>query len=109
LYDNPKLATPPSDLQGLDDAEKKKAKKAKKAQKKQEEQAANETKDSAAKKDDDPKGELLVKTDKPLEDAIKFLKPLQELSPSLIETQILAFDVHFRRGIQFYASLTDER
>jgi len=102
LYDNPKLATAPSELDGLDDAEKKKAlKKAKKAAKKQEEQAANETKDGAAKKDDDPKGELLVKTDKPLEDAIKFLKPLQELSPSLVETQILAFDVHFRRGIYF--------
>jgi len=84
-------------------------KKAKKAAKKQEEQAANETKDGAAKKDDDPKGELLVKTDKPLEDAIKFLKPLQELSASLIETQILAFDVHVRRGIHFYVTCADER
>ena len=42
---------------------------------------------------------MLVKTDKPLEEAVKFLKPLQELSPNLIETQLLAFDIHFRRGI----------
>lgn len=100
LYDNPHLATETRDLDGLEEAEKKKAvKKAKKAAKKQEEQNASnppETKD--AKKDNDPKGEALVKTDKPLEEAVKFLKPLQELSPSLMETQLLAFDVHFRRG-----------
>jgi hypothetical protein len=99
LYDDPRLATATPELDGLDAAEKKKAiKKAKKAAKKQEEQIATpETKN--AKKDDDPMGETLVKTDKPLEEALKFLKPLQELSPSLLETQLLAFDVHFRRGI----------
>jgi N-alpha-acetyltransferase 15/16, NatA auxiliary subunit len=92
-------------MAGMDDAERKKAvKKAKKAARKAEEQAqqqqaTNETKDPLAKKDDDPKGEQLVKTDKPLEEAVKFLKPLQELSPKLLETQLLAFDVHFRRGI----------
>jgi peptide alpha-N-acetyltransferase len=91
-------------MEGMDDAERKKAiKKAKKAARKAEEQAqqqaANETKDPSAKKDEDPKGEQLVKTDKPLEEAVKFLKPLQELSPKLLETQLLAFDVHFRRGI----------
>jgi N-alpha-acetyltransferase 15/16, NatA auxiliary subunit len=100
LYDNPRLATETPQLDGLDAAEKKKAaKKAKKAAKKQEEQnASNTTESKDAKKDDDPRGELLVKTDKPLEEAVKFLKPLQELSPSLLETQLLAFDVHFRRG-----------
>ena len=99
LYDDPRLATATPELDSLDAAEKKKAiKKAKKAAKKQEEQNATpETKN--AKKDDDPMGEALVKTDKPLEEALKFLKPLQELSPSLLETQLLAFDVHFRRGI----------
>lgn len=75
------------------------AKKAKKAAKKQEEQNTTETSAKDTKKDDDPKGEALVRTEKPLEEALKFLKPLQELSPSLLETQILAFDVHFRRGI----------
>jgi N-alpha-acetyltransferase 15/16, NatA auxiliary subunit len=95
----------------VNDAEKKKAaKKAKKAAKKAEEQAnaaaaaaaavAATTGDQKdAKKDEDPRGEKLVKTDQPLEEAVKFLKPLQEFSPTLIETQLLAFDVHFRRGI----------
>ena len=94
----------------MNDAEKKKAaKKAKKAAKKAEEQAnaaaaaaavAATTGDQKdAKKDEDPRGEKLVKTDQPLEEAVKFLKPLQEFSPTLIETQLLAFDVHFRRGI----------
>ena len=100
LYDNPRLATHRPELDGLTDAEAKKAaKKAKRAAKKLEEQNTSEQKD--AKKDDDPKGEALAKTDKPLEEAVKFLKPLQELSPSLLETQLLAFDVHFRRGFVF--------
>jgi N-alpha-acetyltransferase 15/16, NatA auxiliary subunit len=91
----------------LDETERKKAtKKAKKAARKAGEQAAQqaavETKDPSAKKDDDPNGEQLVKTDKPLDDALKFLKPLQELSPTLLETQLLAFDVHFRRGRFFF-------
>jgi len=104
LYDDPSLATAKPDVDGLEDGEAKKAaKKAKKAAKKQEEQNATETTAKDAKKDNDPKGEALVKTEKPLEEALKFLKPLQELSPSLIETQLLAFDVHFRRGIPLFS------
>jgi hypothetical protein len=57
------------------------------------------TVDKDGKKDDDPRGDILVKTDKPLDAALRFLKPLQELSPTILETQLLAFDVHFRRGI----------
>ena len=92
-------------LNGLEDGEAKKAaKKAKKAAKKQEEQNTTDTTSKDAKKDDDPKGEALVKTEKPLEEALKFLKPLQELSPSLLETQLLAFDVHFRRGMPLFLS-----
>jgi N-alpha-acetyltransferase 15/16, NatA auxiliary subunit len=99
LYDNPSLASENKLSNGPEDGEKRKAaKKAKKAAKKQEEQNAADSKDKDVKKDEDPKGELLVKAEKPLEVAVKFLKPLQELSPRLLETQILAFDVHFRRG-----------
>ena len=47
-------------------------KKAKKAARKQEEEKVENTKD-ATKKDDDPKGEMLVKTDKPLDEAVRFL------------------------------------
>lgn len=102
LYDNPRLATARPDREGLNDAEKKKAlKKAKKAAKKQEEPNTQystvDTKDGKVK-DEDPNGEKLVKTEKPLEDSLKFLKPLQDLRPGLLETQILAFDVQFRRG-----------
>lgn len=88
-------------MDGVHDAEKRKAaKKAKKAAKKAEEQANAATAEQKdGKKDEDPKGEMLVKTEKPLEEAVRFLKPLQELSPAQIETQLLAFDVHFRRGI----------
>lgn len=83
----------------MNDAERKKAiKKAKKAAKKQEEQNAANADPKDAKKDEDPKGEALVKTNKPLEEAVKFLKPLQELSATLLQTQLLAFDVHVRRG-----------
>jgi N-alpha-acetyltransferase 15/16, NatA auxiliary subunit len=99
LYDNPRLANNQPELDNLNDAERKKAaKKARKAAKKAEEQnsAQNDPKD--VRKDDDPKGELLVKTEKPLEEAVRFLKPLQELSPTLLETHLLAFDVHYRRG-----------
>lgn len=108
LHDDPRLASGPPEVDGINDAEKKKAaKKAKKAAKKAEEQAnaaaaAAATGDQKdAKKDEDPKGEKLVKTDKPLEEAVRFLKPLQEFSPNVIETQLLAFDVHFRRGLSF--------
>ena len=101
LYDDPKLATAKSEIEGINDAEKRKAaKKAKKAAKKQEEQSTPDStadaKDGKAK-DDDPNGDKLVRTEKPLEDSLKFLKPLQDLSPGLLETQILAFDIHFRR------------
>jgi hypothetical protein len=84
----------------VNDAERKKAiKKAKKAAKKREEQNNANADAKDAKKDEDPKGMALVKTDKPLEEAVKFLKPLQELSPTLLQTQLLAFDVHVRRGM----------
>jgi N-alpha-acetyltransferase 15/16, NatA auxiliary subunit len=97
LHDDPSLKSPKVDVNGIPDAEaRKKAKKAKKAAKKAEEQSQTEQKNGVT--DEDPKGEGLVKTEKPLQEAVKFLKPLQELSPKVLETQILSFDVHFRRG-----------
>jgi N-alpha-acetyltransferase 15/16, NatA auxiliary subunit len=102
LHDDPNIANETAGVDGVTDAERKKAiKKAKKAAKKQEEQNNAHADAKDAKKDEDPKGESLVKTDKPLEEAVKFLKPLQELSPSLLQTQLLAFEVHVRRGISY--------
>ena len=98
LNDDPSLATAPQCSKVFEGAEKKKAaKKAKKAAVKKPEGPNSAVDAKDANKDDDPKGEALAKTDRPLEEALKFLKPLQELSPSLLETQLLAFDVHFRR------------
>lgn len=100
LHDDPNSANETEGVDAVNDAERKKAiKKAKKAAKKQEEQNNANADAKDGKKDEDPKGEILVKTDKPLEEAVKFLKPLQELSPTLLQTQLLAFDVHVRRGI----------
>lgn len=43
-------------------------------------------------------GEDLVKTDTPLEDALKFLDPLRTLSPDSSNTHRLAFEVFYRKG-----------
>jgi peptide alpha-N-acetyltransferase len=116
LYDNPELAnsslTNGVDLDKLDPAEKKKAlKKARKeAEKKAQEEherkeAANKAKkpgtgaDGEPKKEDpDPQGLKLLETKTPLDEAVKFLLPLLELSPKNIEAQNAAFEVYLRRG-----------
>lgn len=96
----------------MTDAERKRAlKKAKKdAQKAQERAAAL----AAAKKDDknknaqvaegevkkedpDPHGIALARTETPLEEAAKWLKPLLEMSPERLEAQIAGFEVQIRR------------
>lgn len=35
----------------------------------------------------------------PLEQSIKFLKPLQELASDNIETHLMAFEIYYRKGI----------
>lgn len=50
------------------------------------------------KEDPDPMGLQLVKTDKPLEEAMKFLTPLLELSPKNIDAQFAGFEVYIRRS-----------
>lgn len=42
--------------------------------------------------------EKLERTDKPLEQAIKFLQPLQTLAKDRIETHLLAFEVFYRKN-----------
>ena len=110
LYDNPQLAKQ-SQMNGSDgqsSAEKKKAaKKARKeAEKVEAEKKAKTAKqpqpkadeDGAAKKEDqDPNGVELVKTQKPLDEAMKYLLPLLELSPKNIDGQIMGFEVYIRR------------
>jgi peptide alpha-N-acetyltransferase len=115
LHDDPKLVssslTNGAGLDGLDPAEKKKAlKKAKKeAEKKAQEEhekreAANKSKkagtgaDGEPKKDDpDPQGLKLLETKAPLDEAVKYLQPLLELSPKNIDAQNAGFEVYIRR------------
>ena len=50
------------------------------------------------KEDPDPKGLELIKTEKPLEDAMKFVRPLLEMSPKTIDGHIAGFEVYIRRS-----------
>lgn len=54
--------------------------------------------DLMAEKDDEFKPEQLEATDKPLEKALHFLKPLQLLALSRIETHLYAYRIHSKRG-----------
>lgn len=45
----------------------------------------------------------LSQTDKPLEEALRFLKPLQLLALSRIETHLYAYRVHSKRGEEYVA------
>lgn len=51
----------------------------------------------AKKEDSDPFGKTLVETKDPLKDALKFLTPLLESSPQLVEAQAVAFELYIRR------------
>lgn len=53
--------------------------------------------DETKKEDTDPLGKTLVETKQPLEDAMKFLGPLLESNPELIEAQSVGFEVYMRR------------
>lgn len=97
----------PSELKKLKNKQRKKAKQEaqRRERQRQEEakkEAANKVKSSDAEMDGPKEEELvpekLAKTDKPLEEAVKFLKPLQMLSPKQIETHILAYDIYSRKG-----------
>lgn len=86
---------------------KKAAKKARKEaeklaeEEKKKKDAANKTTpvngEPAKKVDEDPQGVKLAETKEPMEDAMKFLTPVLEFAPKLIEGQILGFEVFLRR------------
>ncbi|KAI5780492.1 NMDA receptor-regulated protein 1-domain-containing protein [Geopyxis carbonaria] len=113
MADNPGSANGVgSQFDNMTEAEKKKAlKKAKKDEQKAQEQAAAAAQkakdeknknaqvgDEAVKKEDtDPLGTQLLKTETPLEEANRWLKPLLELSPERLEAQLAGFEVHSRR------------
>lgn len=103
LSDKPELAHGAVD--GMSEAEKKKA--AKKAKKEQEKLEADRKAAAAAKanaegetkkEDSDPQGLELIATKDPLGEAMKFLTPLLEQSPLSIESQLAGYDVYSRRS-----------
>uniref|UniRef100_A0A8C9Z3Y8 N-alpha-acetyltransferase 15, NatA auxiliary subunit n=1 Tax=Sander lucioperca TaxID=283035 RepID=A0A8C9Z3Y8_SANLU len=126
LHDNP-LTDDSKELQAesanLSDKELKKLRnKQRRAQKKAqlEEEKKNaekekQLKNQKKKKEDDdeeiggPKEELipdkLVKVENPLEEAVKFLMPLKHLVKDKIDTQLLAFEIYFRKGWQYLLML----
>lgn len=111
LADNPQLAKEGQiDLENLDPTERKKAEKKAKKEKEKAEKAEAERKAAAAakptakgddgetkKEDTDPKGEKLLQTKEPLEVALRFLRPMLELSPRNIEAQNVGFEVYLRK------------
>ena len=46
--------------------------------------------------------EKLERPDKPLDEALKFLTPLQNLAKQDIDTQFAAFEIYYRKGMYFY-------
>ncbi|KAG8902213.1 hypothetical protein FRC00_000547 [Tulasnella sp. 408] len=79
---------------------KKKAKKAEKEKKTQVPAPANEDKEAppAAPVDDDPDGLKLLNAKKPLEEALKLVRPLEELQLQDIRVWTTSFDLALRRG-----------
>jgi peptide alpha-N-acetyltransferase len=63
--------------------------------------AVNKSKgaDGEVKKEDpDPKGQQLVETKAPLDDALRYLVPMLEMSPRNIEAQNMGFELFIRRS-----------
>uniref|UniRef100_A0A182NG76 N-alpha-acetyltransferase 15, NatA auxiliary subunit n=1 Tax=Anopheles dirus TaxID=7168 RepID=A0A182NG76_9DIPT len=119
LFDKPladESAVEELDIENLPAHELKKLRnKQRKAQKKKEQELAqwkeNQKKEQASKKqllagDGDPEApqldelipEKLARPDDPLEKAIEFLKPLQQLAKDNIETHLMAFEIYLRRN-----------
>lgn len=97
----------PAELKKLKNKRRKKERK--EAQKKEKEKLDEQGKQQPQKvknpdiDQDGPKEEELVPDrlahpENPLEEAVKFLKPLQDFSSCYIETHVMAFEIYFRKG-----------
>jgi tetratricopeptide (TPR) repeat protein len=112
LADDPRMSNPEQyDLDKMDPAERKKAEKKAKKDKEKAEKAEADRKAAAAakatakaddgetkKEDTDPTGKKLLETKEPLEAALRFLRPMLELSPKNVEAQNVGFEVYLRRS-----------
>lgn len=45
----------------------------------------------------DPEGEKYINTEKPLEDALQFVKPLELLAPNNVQVHALGFEIYIRQ------------
>lgn len=77
--------------------QRKKAKQAATAKAKTGDKGKNKEEENKKNKDEDPDGEQLVKTTKPLDEALKFLQPLIQLCGDKLEVQVAAFEVYSRK------------
>lgn len=92
-----------------EEAERKKAaKKAQKAEQKARKAAAasGEKKDEAPAPDADPRGEALLKTETPIDDALKLWAPLQANHKDKAETWLAGYELHLRKQ-QYLIALRD--
>ena len=116
LFDKPEGADT-EEMEGMTEAEKKKYRsKQRKAELKAQQQEAEEKKKKAAasaeaakkagasgaaavaKVDEDPEGTKYTKCEDPLGEALKFLKPLQDLAVERIETHLMGFEIYIRKS-----------
>jgi N-alpha-acetyltransferase 15/16, NatA auxiliary subunit len=111
LHDKPLANGTNGAAEGEEDAaeRKKAAKKARKEAQKAEREAlakknepnkvSKDGDNDPKKKDDDPDGAKLAATTEPMTDAMKFLTPLLQFSPSSIDAQVAGFEVYIRRSM----------
>ncbi|KAF9575720.1 N-alpha-acetyltransferase 16, NatA auxiliary subunit [Mortierella alpina] len=114
LFDHPDGADT-EEMEGMTEAEKKKyrskqrkaelrAQQEAEAQKKKAATAAEATKKTGTasangvKVDEDPEGTKFSKVDDPLREALKFLRPMQELAADRIETHLMGFEIYLRKN-----------
>ncbi|ORY35432.1 NMDA receptor-regulated protein 1-domain-containing protein [Naematelia encephala] len=102
IHDDPTLTE--ESISPEEEAERKKAaKKAQKAEQKARKAAHASGGDSGKKEDqpvpdEDPTGSKLLKTETPLEDALKLFAPLEHLASERVETWTIAYEIDIRRG-----------
>lgn len=109
IADDPSLTV--EKLTPEEEAERKKAaKKAAKAEQKAKKAAAatGDKKDEAPAPDADPRGEKLIATETPIDDALKLWAPLEAHHPERTETWLAGYELHVRKG-QFARALRDLR
>ncbi|KAL7423428.1 hypothetical protein Q5752_001008 [Cryptotrichosporon argae] len=104
VADDPSLTE--EKLSAEEEAERKKAaKKAQKAEQKAKKAAAatGDKTDDAPVPDDDPTGSKLLKTDSPLDAALKIWEPLEVHQKDKVETWTLGYEVFVRKGLYLRA------